>query len=211
MTAVATDSHIMPIASAAWGGPDFTALVPSAFCRLAASLGGEPRMATQGKMMDSGGLSNLILDWGWVQLGVRLTDGHFPKWRDVVPEKFGPVFEADSAELSRAVRAMASLNTDSYDDPAVVLSVDEGRVTVRPWGREPEAGGVVVAADADGKAEQAFKSKFLLKILAVVDGRACVSLGENQNKAAKIEMAPGKGFGLGTDDWKCIIMPVVMG
>ena len=203
LTAVATQGHMMAIAAAAWDGPDFGALVPGTFCQVVAGLGGEPRMS----MSDEH--SSLTLDWGWVQLGVRLVDRGFPKWRDAIPKKLGLEFEADSANLSVAIKAMVSLCDDQLKK-AVVLYVDKDSVTVKPLGPKAEGGGVVVKAKAAGKAVQAFDGEYLLKILAVVGGPVRVSLGENSNKPAKIEYAPGKGFDMGGPDWKCIIMPVSM-
>jgi DNA polymerase-3 subunit beta len=101
----------------------------------------------------------------------KLIDGTFPDYERVIPADNDKVLEVDCKSLSQAVDRVSAISTEK--SRAIKLSVEKGGLTLSA--SSPENGSAVEELEAAydaGPIEIGFNSRYLLDILAQIEGDA---------------------------------------
>jgi DNA polymerase-3 subunit beta len=101
----------------------------------------------------------------------KLIDGTFPDYERVIPADNDKVLEVDCKSLAQAVDRVSAISTEK--SRAIKLSVEKGGLTLSA--SSPENGSAVEELEASydaGPMEIGFNSRYLLDILAQIEGDA---------------------------------------
>lgn len=121
----------------------------------------------------------------------RLVEGHFPPYRDVIPKETNKKMTASRTELLSAMRQAAIMTSE--ESRSVVLSFDDGRLTVT--GRAPDEGRGEVTLDIEYEGEPLeirFNPQFVIDALTAT-GSAEVTM-EMKEPASPAAVKDGTGF-----------------
>lgn len=144
--------------------------------------------------------SNGLARKGDVLLVMRLIEGEFPNYRQVVPKSIGRRLTVPTEPLSHALRRVALLSAER--SRAVRLQLAEGRITVSS--SNPDLGEAQEELDVDYSGDElaiGFNAKYLLEALGVSHSKE-IELGL-QDEMAPMQIRPTED-----PDALAIIMPM---
>lgn len=138
---------------------------------------------------------------GKVTIGVRLVDGQFPDYRQVLPTECKSVVVTDRTELLAAVKRVSLVTTDKTK--AVRCRLEGSTLTVSS--SSPEYGEATESVQVENTGSDVvigFSAKYLLDLLN--------SMTESSHVTIKLngELGPGLFFGNETEYFTCIVMPM---
>ena len=138
---------------------------------------------------------------GNVTIGVRLVDGQFPDYRQVIPVETKTVIDCDKEELLSAVRRVSLVTTDK--SRTVKFRLVGGNLVVSS--SSPEYGEATESLVVKQNGEDitiGFSAKYVLDLLSAM------STSETVSMRLSGELGPGVFVGSGDDFYTCIVMPM---
>jgi len=123
---VATDSYRLGVKQTTLeqsAGGDFEANVPTRALQEAVRLAQGTDDGVRISMQEN----QIVFDFGGTILASRLIDGQFPKWKELLPEKFEHELAVPSAELGDVVRRMSLL---AQRTKPLTLAFSKGQLTI---------------------------------------------------------------------------------
>lgn len=143
----------------------------------------------------------LLIETPTGKVSMRLLDGEFPDYNQVIPKQEGTRAIINASELSQALRRVALMVTDK----GKCVRFDFAEKTLRISSSSPELGEAreELPLSYDGKPlSVGFNAKYVLDITA--------SLAENKNLAIELhgELGPGRFFAEGDESCVAIVMPM---
>ncbi|MCB0340005.1 MAG: DNA polymerase III subunit beta, partial [Bdellovibrionales bacterium] len=143
----------------------------------------------------------LLLQGSRAKVSMRLIDGEFPDYKQVLPKDEGVVAVVSTDEISQALRRVSLVVTDK----AKGVRLDFSKGTLRVSSSSPELGEASeqVKVDYDGKPlSVGFNAKYLIDVAA--------SFQEKTNLCMELhgELGPGKFFAQNDESYVAIVMPM---
>lgn len=143
----------------------------------------------------------LILETGESKISMRLIDGEFPDYQQVLPKQKGTIVTLNAPEFAQALRRVALVVTDK----AKCVKVDVAPGKVRLSASSPELGEAREEMEATYKGEPlsiGFNARYLLDVIS--------GLGEAETLAMELngELGPGKFFLEKDESCVAIVMPM---
>lgn len=138
---------------------------------------------------------------GKVTIGVRLVDGQFPDYRQVLPNDCKASFFVDRAELLAAVKRVSLVTTDKTK--AVRCRIEGDSLGLSSSSPEYGEASESIAIQKTGEdLVIGFSAKYLLDLLS--------SMGESSQVTVKLngELGPGVFIGNENEQFSCIVMPM---
>ena len=141
------------------------------------------------------------LQAGSITLGVRLVDGQFPDYRQVIPLENNTKVQVNRADLLAAIKRVSLVTTDKTR--AVRLKLLQGNMLISSSSPEYGEASETLEIKQDGEdVSVGFSSKYLLDLLSAMPNSEVVNLGLSGDS--------GPGVFKGTEDelYSCIVMPM---
>jgi DNA polymerase-3 subunit beta len=138
---------------------------------------------------------------GVVTLGVRLVDGQFPDYRQVIPADNQTRIEASKPELLAAVKRVSLVTTDK--SRAIKFKLFDGTLTVSS--SSPEYGEATESISVNQEGENitiGFSSRYVVDLLSAMQSAETVSIKLSG------ELGPAVFNGLDDELYTCIVMPM---
>ncbi|MFZ9886053.1 MAG: DNA polymerase III subunit beta [Myxococcota bacterium] len=144
--------------------------------------------------------NHAVLRRGGTTLGMRLIDGSFPDYKQVIPKLADKVVRVSRAETTDSLKRVSVLASDK----AAPVKLSLGRDTLTVSCSNPDAGEVsddVPVEYGGDEIDVAFNARYL------VDALACL---EDQNVLLKLtdNLSPGLLVGVDDTDHLCVVMPM---
>lgn len=143
----------------------------------------------------------LILDTQEAKFSMRLIDGEFPDYRQVVPKGSEAKAEVMSANLSQALRRVALLVTDKMK--CVRLNFNKNEIKISSSSPElGEASEIIEAGYSGSNIDIGFNAQYLMDVAA--------SVGENQQLVFELNgaLGPAKVYAAADPSYYGIVMPM---
>ena len=144
--------------------------------------------------------NSAVFEKGGVSLTMRLVDGRFPDYQQVIPTSSSRRVRIDKQQLSHALKRTSLLSPDKAQGVRLDLSTNAMALTAN----NPDLGEAREELDVeyDGDALKiGFNFRYLLDVLAV--------LTEDQVELELTdELSPGVLRGVGSEGYKAVIMPM---
>lgn len=143
----------------------------------------------------------LVAETSDTKLSMRLVDGEFPDYTQVLPKGKGVKATISTEELSQALRRVALMVTDK--GKCVKMDFSSGRIRISSQSPElGEASEEITCQYAGEPLSIGFNAKYLIDF--------CASLGEAQNLVIELhgELGPGKLSPENDDGYVAIVMPM---
>ena len=138
---------------------------------------------------------------GMVRLGVRLVDGQFPDYKQVIPLEHGTTVEVDRSQLLAAVKRAALVATDKTR--SVKCKLVDGNLLISSSSQEYGEGSETIEVTQDGEdVTIGFSSKYLIDLLNGMSGCETVKIQLNG------DLGPGMFTNSADDLYTCIVMPM---
>lgn len=137
---------------------------------------------------------------GHVRLGVRLVDGQFPDYKQVVPLEHKTTVEVDRTELLSAVKRVSLVTTDK--NRAVKCKLVSGTLLVSSSSAEYGEASESIEVKQDGEdLAIGFSSRYLIDLLNAMASSETIMIRFNGDL--------GPGLFTGSDElYTCIVMPM---
>lgn len=143
----------------------------------------------------------LIVEGSDAKISVRLIDGEFPDYHQVLPKTEGEKFSMRSGELSQALRRVALMVTDK--GKCVRFDLAKGSLKISSSSPElGEASEELAVGYSGGPLSVGFNARYMLDITS--------SLHEDQALMIELngELGPGKFFPESDESYVAIVMPM---
>ncbi len=143
----------------------------------------------------------LILETAAAKVSMRLIDGEFPDYNQVLPKQAGTIVTLEIGEFSQALRRVALM----VSDKGKCVRMDFASNTLRISSSSPELGEAIeeLHVKYSGKPlSVGFNAKYILDIAASIEE------GRKLNLELNGELGPGKFFAEGDDSYIGIVMPM---
>ena len=138
---------------------------------------------------------------GSVTIGVRLVDGQFPDYKQVVPLEHTTIVEVSRNELLSAVKRVSLVTTDKTK--AVKLKLVEGNLLVASQSPEYGEASESISVKQDGEdVTIGFSARYLMDLLTAMSNSEMLTL------KLKGDLGPGLFTGSGDELYSCIVMPM---
>ena len=194
----ATDGRRLSVARAkledASGAGASSAIVPSKALSLLAKLGAEADACIAVKLT----ANQMLLKVGRAMLSTSLIEGHFPKYRDVIPKDCDRMVMLNTSEFHSALKRAALLTND--ESKGVRLAFGDGTLTLSS--RAPEQGEATISLPVkyDGEpTEMGFNPTFLMDVLRVSHVEEIRFAFKEANRPGVLQIG---------DDFVHVVMPV---
>jgi DNA polymerase III subunit beta len=143
----------------------------------------------------------LLVERGETKLSIRLIDGEFPNYEQVIPKDRGKIAAISSSELAQALRRVVVMVSDKSKCVKTEFQKDQLRIS----SSSPELGDAVeeLPIKYEGKPLSiGFNALYLMDIAN--------SLTENQSLSIELinELSPGRFFAEGDESYFGIVMPM---
>lgn len=138
---------------------------------------------------------------GAVRLGVRLVDGQFPDYKQVIPKEQTTKVEVSRSELLSAVKRVALVTTDKTR--AVKCKLNSGTLVVSSQSQEYGEASDTIEVQQDGEdLTIGFSSRYVIDLLNAMSGSETITI------RFKGELGPGLFSGNSDEHYTCIVMPM---
>jgi DNA polymerase-3 subunit beta len=138
---------------------------------------------------------------GRVQMSMRLVEGEFPDYHQVIPSKSDRIVSIDAAALHAALRRVSVVSSERTR--GVKLQLDKQRLELSTI--NPDVGEAAEELDVDYDGESmsiGFNARYLMDVLGVLPTDKRVEIGLND------EVSPGVIRTAGDADYCYIVMPM---
>ena len=144
--------------------------------------------------------NHLIFRSKQTRLFIRLIEGRFPDYKQVIPKSNPNVLELESKELLLSLKRVSLLANEK--SKGIKLTVSEGRLEISTNNPDiGEAKEVVETSYTNEPIEIGFNAKYLMdSISGLTDKNISLSLNDR--------MSPGVVRVVGDDDYLCVLMPM---
>jgi DNA polymerase-3 subunit beta len=154
------------------------------------------------------GAAKVSLDEGFftiesagVTLGVRLVDGQFPDYKQVIPEDSTTQVTASRADLLAAVKRVSLVTTDKTK--AVKCKFSKGNLIISSSSPEYGEASESISTEQDGEdVSIGFSARYLLDILGAMVSSESVTI------RLKGDLGPGVFTGNNDELYTCVVMPM---
>lgn len=136
-----------------------------------------------------------------VTLGIRLVDGQFPDYKQVIPTSVKTTISVDRNTLLSAVKRVSLVTTDK--SKALKFSLSDSNLHISS--SSPEYGEASDNLTVDQKGDNVtigFSSRYLIDILNAMNGVEKITIRFNG------EVAPGLFLGNEDESYRCVVMPM---
>jgi DNA polymerase-3 subunit beta len=143
----------------------------------------------------------LLLETAAAKVSMRLIDGEFPDYNQVLPKQAGTVVTLNLEQFAQALRRVALM----VSDKGKCVRLDFGQNSLRISSSSPELGEAVEELEVKygGKGlSVGFNAKYILDILASMNESQAVHFELNG------ELGPGKIYAEGDESYIGIVMPM---
>jgi DNA polymerase-3 subunit beta len=138
---------------------------------------------------------------GRVQMSMRLVEGEFPDYHQVIPAKSERIASVDTATLLAALRRVSVVSSERTR--GVRLQIDGSRLELTTVNPDVGEAAEEVEIEYDGEPVSiGFNSRYLMDVLAVLPADKRVEIGLND------EVSPGVIRAAGDADYCYIVMPM---
>ncbi len=138
---------------------------------------------------------------GNVTIGVRLVDGQFPDYKQVVPHESKTIVEVNREELFSAVKRVSLVTTDKTK--ALKFKLLEGNLLISSSSPEYGEASETLSVKQDGEdVTIGYSARYLLEMLTAMSASETVTIKMNG------ELGPGLFRSNKDDLYTCIIMPM---
>ena len=144
--------------------------------------------------------NNLTVKKGEAQMSVRLIEGEFPDYRQVIPEKTDKIFTVGRESFSASLKRVSILSSDKIK--GVKFALSSGKLVLSS--STPENGEAVETLDVgyDGSdIEIAFNARYFIEVLEAIDT-------DEVKVELKEQLTPGVLKEAGSSDFTYVIMPM---
>jgi DNA polymerase III subunit beta len=138
---------------------------------------------------------------GRVQMSMRLVEGEFPDYHQVVPAKSDRIASLEAAQLHAALRRVSVVSSERTR--GVKLQLDGSKLELTTI--NPDVGEAAEELDIEYEGEPmsiGFNSRYLMDVLSVIPNDKRVEIGLND------EVSPGVMRASGDADYCYIVMPM---
>ena len=138
---------------------------------------------------------------GSVTLGVRLVDGQFPDYKQVIPSESSTEVQIEKSELVAAIKRVALVTTDK--NKAVKCKFTDANLLISSSSSEYGEASECVDTEQSGKEVTiGFSSRYIADLLA--------AMSESSKITVKLDgsFSPGVFRGDKNDAYTCIVMPM---
>jgi len=126
-------------------------------------------------------------------LAIRMLEGQYPPYEEVVLRDDGFSFEVEKAPFNNMLKRMSILCTDSYR--AAIFTFNEGRLDINATNPDIGESKEDMAIDYDGeRVEAAFNPRFFIEALGCMDDKKLVLNIISDDKPCLIEGAENKSY-----------------
>jgi DNA polymerase-3 subunit beta len=197
---VATDGHRLSLINRESQGPDTKTtdgvIIPrkglSEIYKLLDNVEGKFKMAIEG--------SQLIVMHGHTVLMIRLIEGKYPNYRQLIPQNLNEHVSVKRDDLLSSLRRVSLLSNQK--SKGVTLSFTNGKLEITS--NNPEMGDakeeIEVAYKGDGL-KIGFNAKYIMDVLSSIED-------EEINIDLKDQLSPGVMRPKADKDYTCVIMPM---
>ena len=138
---------------------------------------------------------------GSVEMSMRLIDGEFPDYEQVVPKKPSKVATIGVAPLLAGLRRVSIVSSDRTK--GVKLEMDKGKVELTTINPDVGEGCEEIEAQYDGGSVSiGFNARYLIELLSVMGGDDSLEIGLNDDVSPGVFQIPDEG------DYCYIVMPM---
>ncbi len=138
---------------------------------------------------------------GDVTLGVRLVDGQFPDYRQVIPSESKSTATLSRSEFLSAVKRVSLVTTDK--NKAVRFRLAGDTLTVSSSSPEYGEANDSISAEKNGEdVEIGFSARYVIDLLGAMSDSESIQVRLNG------DLGPGVFTGSGTEGYTCIVMPM---
>lgn len=138
---------------------------------------------------------------GHVQMSMRLVEGEFPDYHQVVPGKSERQASMEAASLLAALRRVSVVSSERTR--GVKLQFESGRLELTTINPDVGEASEEIEIDYDGEPVGiGFNARYLMDVLAVLPADQRVEIGLND------EVSPGVISAAGDADYRYIVMPM---
>ncbi len=138
---------------------------------------------------------------GPVEMSMRLIEGEFPDYNQVVPKKAGKIAKVDAATFLGSLRRVSTVSRESTK--GVKIELQKGSMELSTM--NPDVGEGTEELDVDysgGSVNAGFNARYLMDLLSVVPSGTEVEIALND------EVSPGVLRIVGESDYCYIVMPM---
>jgi len=143
----------------------------------------------------------LVVDTEQAKISMRLIDGEFPDYRQVLPKQKGAIAAVESGKLAQAIKRAALMVTDK--GKCVKLDFSPGRLRILTSSPELGDASEELEVQYDGEPlSVGFNARYVLEMAN--------SIGEDQMLNIELhgQLGPGRFFAEGDESYIGIIMPM---
>ena len=138
---------------------------------------------------------------GSVTLGVRLVDGQFPDYRQVIPAEKKTEIGAQRVDFLAAVKRVSLVTTDK--NKAVRFKVGGQEVAISSSSPEYGEASDTLGIEKQGEdVEIGFSARYIMDLLNAMSDSELITIKLNG------DLGPGVFIGSGTEAYTCIVMPM---
>ncbi|MFN8390430.1 MAG: DNA polymerase III subunit beta [Bdellovibrionota bacterium] len=136
-----------------------------------------------------------------VTLGIRLVDGQFPDYRQVIPAESKTEVGINRVEFLSAVKRVSLVTTDK--NKAVRFKVSGDTLSISSSSPEYGEANDSLAVDKQGEdVEIGFSARYIIDLLNAMTDSELITIKLNG------DLGPGVFTGSGTEAYTCIVMPM---
>ena len=138
---------------------------------------------------------------GPVEMSMRLVEGEFPDYTQVVPKKSSKIAKVDAASLHAGLRRVSIVSGER--SKGVKLDLEKGKLELSTINPDVGEGTEEVDVDYDGEpVHVGFNARYLIDVLSVLPGDKVVEIGLND------EVSPGVIRVADDAEYRYIVMPM---
>lgn len=138
---------------------------------------------------------------GTVRLGVRLVDGQFPDYKQVIPTEHTAKIAVPRVELLAAMKRVSLVTTDKTK--AIKCKLTGNTLVISSSSQEYGEASETLEVEAEGDdVTIGFSSRYVIDLLNSMSNSETISV------QFKGDLGPGLFTGSGTEHYNCIVMPM---
>lgn len=135
-----------------------------------------------------------------VCIGVRLVDGKFPDYKQIIPKENKTKISTSRSEFLSAIKRVSLVTTDK--NKAVKFSLEKNELTISSSSPEYGEAKESIKVEADGNDLQiGFSSRYLIDLLGAMQDSKTINIKLNGDEGAGV-------FSGDDDNYICIVMPM---
>lgn len=138
---------------------------------------------------------------GMVRLGVRLVDGQFPDYKQVIPTEHTAKIELPRVDLLAAMKRVSLVTTDKTK--AIKCKLTGSTLVISSSSQEYGEASETLEVDGEGEdVTIGFSSRYVIDLLGAMSSSETITI------KFKGDLGPGLFTGSSTENYTCIVMPM---